>query len=259
MLSTDKATRIGRHKRNLLAGAAAICTLASVITVKPAFAIDKIYSPNVTKGELELEYSGSTTFDNHHDKDNLQSHETEFEYGLTDHIMLELNGSFEKQPDESVKLHAVGFGGRYQFFEQGEHWLDSGVLVTYNRATQSLQPDSVEVKLLLEKQWGQFLHRANIGIAQDVGNYSSGGPDRVFLWNSRYRYSVHFEPGFEIQSDFGKANEVQNFSQQEHYIGPAVYGQIIPHLKYEAVYYLGVSDAASRGSARVLLEYEMFF
>ena len=206
-----------------------------------------------------MEYSGSTTFDHHHDKNDLQSHETELEYGLTDRIMLELSGSFEKQPDESIKSTKVGFGGRYQFFEQGEYWLDPGVLVSYGHATQSLRPDSVEVKLLLEKLWGRFLHRANIGIEQEVGSHSQGGPDRVFLWNSRYRYDARFEPGLEIQSDFGKANETNSFNQQQHYIGPAVFGEIIPNLKYEAAYYFGVSDVASRGAARILLEYEKFF
>lgn len=244
-------------RKNIVASIAVI--LFSTSTA-PAFAIDKIYSPNVTKGELEIEYGGSTTFDKEKDKNNLQSHETEFEYGLTDRIQLELNGSFEKRPDESIKSHAVGFGGRYQFFEQGENWLDSGLLLTYNRATHpDMDPDSIEVKLLLEKQWGQFLHRANIGIEQEVGAHATGGPDRVFLWNSRYRFDSHFEPGFEIQSDFGKANETHNFNQQEHYIGPAIYGQVIPGLKYEAAYYFGVSDTASTGAARVLLEYEMFF
>lgn len=233
--------------------------IAFIFQAVPALAIDKVYSPNVTKGELELEYSGSITHDKDPDKDNIQSHETELEYGLTDRLMLELNGSYEKQPSQSLQSTGVGFGGRYQFFEQGEYWLDSGFLLTYNRATQDSAADSVEAKLLLEKQTGDFLHRANIGIAQDVGHYAQGGPDRVFLWNSRYRYDSHFEPGFEIQSDFGKGSDHPSFDQQEHYIGPAVFGQIIPNLKYEAAYYVGVSRAASQGAARLLLEYEMFF
>jgi len=244
--------------KNISAGTAAL--FLSFIMVQPAYAIDKVYSPNVTKGELEVEYSGSTTFDGNHDKRNLEGHEVELEYGIADRIMLELAGSFQKLPDENVKSDGVGLGGRYQFFEQGEHWLDAGILLSYGKATQGGDPDGIEAKLLLEKQTGEFLHRANIGIEQEVGSHASGGPDRVILWNSRYRYDAHFEPGFEIQSDFGQANETHgNYNKQEHYIGPAAFGQIIPNLKYEAAYYFGVSDAASTGAARVLLEYEMFF
>ena len=153
----------------------------------------------------------------------------------------------------------VGFGGRYQFFEQGEHWLDAGLLLTYGRATHNTDADAIEAKLLLEKQSGPFLHRANIGVEQEVGSHAVDAPDRIFLWNSRYRYDAHFEPGFEIQSDFGRAAEAPRFNMQEHYVGPAIYGQIVPNLKYEAAYYRGISDAASTSAARVLIEYEMYF
>jgi high-affinity iron transporter len=258
LISTLMA-RAKKHARTALAVVTA-CVLVAAATATPAFAIDKVYSPSVTKGEFELEYGGSTTFDNNAEKNNLQAHETELEYGLTDRVQLELSGAFEKQPGESLQSDAVGFGGRYQFTEQGEYWVDSGLLMTYNWAThRDVDPDTIEAKLLLEKQTGSFLHRANIGIEQDVGAHASGGPDRVFLWNSRYMYDEHFAPGFEIQSDFGKGNEVHTFDQQLHYIGPAMFGQIIPNLKYEAAYYVGVSKAASAGAARLLLEYEMYF
>jgi hypothetical protein len=112
---------------------------------------------------------------------------------------------------------------------------------------------------LLETETGPFLHRANVGIEQEVGDHSQGGPDRVVLWNSRYRFDRHFEPGFEIQSDFGKGSDHLQFKDQEHYIGPAAFGEIIPNLKYEVAYYVGLTDAASHGAARLLLEYEMFF
>ena len=238
----------------------AVIALAVAGSVSTASAIDKIYSPNITKGEFEMEYGGSTTFDGNHDKNDLEAHEVELEYGLTDRIQLELNSSFENQAGESLQSEATGFGGRYQFTEQGEYWVDTGVLMTYNWAThRNVDPDTLEAKLLLEKQTGDFLHRANIGIEQDVGSHAEDGPDRVFLWNSRYRYDRHFEPGFEIQSDFGKANRVHSFDQQEHYIGPAVFGQIIPNLKYEAAFYTGISKAASSGAARILLEYEIYF
>jgi hypothetical protein len=72
---------------------------------------------------------------------------------------------------------------------------------------------------------------------------------------------MFFEPGFEIQSGFGKTNENPGFNEQEHYIGPAVYGSFYSHapgkIKYEAAYLAGISDAAADGAARVLLEYEM--
>lgn len=233
--------------------------LAILLLPAAARAADKVYSPNIVKGELELEYSGSTTFDSSHEKNNLQEHELEAEYGLTDRIKLELSGVFEKDVDEGTDYAATGFGVRYQFFEPGEKWADAGLLVAYARAAHDEEPDAIEAKLLLEKQTGAFLHRANIGFEQEVGSHASGTIAPVFLWSSRYRYNRHAEPGFEIQSEFGKLNESHGFAEQEHYAGPALYGEIVNHVKYEAAYLFGMSDAAAKGAARALLEYELYF
>lgn len=224
-----------------------------------ALAIDRIYSPNVVKGELELEYSGNRTFDRDPAKNNVQSHEFEAEYGLTNRLMVQIEGEYEKEPGTHMRFSSVAIGGKYQFFEQGANWLDSGLLLSYGMETEHHEPNAIEAKLLLEKQTGKFLHRANIGLEQQVGHYASGGPERSFLWSTRYLANEHFNPGFEIQSNFGKGNETNKFDEQEHYVGPAVYGKIIPGLNYEAGYFIGMSDAAAKSAARVLVEYELYF
>lgn len=234
-------------------------TFLSLLSISPAYALDKIYSPQIVKGELEMEYSGSTSFDNEHSKDGVQSHEVEFEYGVTDRILVEMAGEFEKEPGENLGFSSTEVGGRYKFSDQGEYWVDSGILVAYKFSGEHDAPDAVEAKLLLEKQTGPFLHRANIGLEQEVGHGHSGGPEQVVLWNSRYKYDEHFQPGIEIQSNFGKTNEGFHFKEQEHYIGPAAYGKILPNVKYEAAYLFGASDAAAQGAARILLEYEVYF
>ncbi|MCE9507942.1 MAG: FTR1 family protein [Alphaproteobacteria bacterium] len=227
-----------------------------LVSPGPARAADKIYSPIVHEGELELEYSGSRTFDGQHDKNNIQSHEVEVAYGVNSRWKTELTGEFEKEPDESFVMSNMLWENVVQFSEQGEYWLDAGALVSYVHGFASHAPDAIEAKLLLEKEWGRFLHRANIGIEQEIGPNAGGGPDRSVNWSSRYRHDMHFEPGFEIQSGFGKANENPGFNEQEHYIGPAVYGAINRNIKYEAAYLAGISDAAADGAGRLLLEYE---
>jgi high-affinity iron transporter len=222
-----------------------------------ALAVDNIYSPIVHEKELEFEYSGNRSFDGQHDKNNVQSHEVEIAWGVNDRWKTELTGEFEKEPDESLIMSALLWENVIQFAEQGQHWLDSGVLLAYAHAWENDAPDAVEAKLLLEKEWGRFLHQANLGLEQEIGPHASGGPARSFNWSSRYRYDMHFEPGFEFQNDFGKGNETSRYSEQEHYLGPSVYGNITRNIKYEAAYLFGISDAAATGAARVKLEYEM--
>lgn len=252
---------VEREKTHALAAVAVpLALLLVALTAQPAFALDKIYSPVVNKGEVEIEYSGSHSFDAQHSKDNIQGHELEVEYGVTDYWMPGVSFQYEKQPDETAKITTFELESRFQFFPQGENWLDSGLLLAYGFSNlRHTDADTLEAKLLLQKDIGKFTSLANIGLERQVGDHASGGPGYAVLWNNRYRYSEYFQPGIELQSDLGDNRNLSHFKSQSHYVGPAVYGKIVPGLKYEAAWLAGVSDAASGSAARLLLEYEMFF
>lgn len=243
-------------QKNLLALSAAF--LSITLLSSEASALDKIYSPNVEEGELSLEYAGSRTFDRNSAKDDAQTHEFDVEYGVGERVMLELATEIEQDPNDGAKFDHIGGEAVFQFFPQGENWLDSGLLVAYNMALIKDAPDAAEIKLLLEKDFGKFTSRANLSLEQEIGkNSNPNGPEYAFLTNTRYRLQETFQPGLELQSTFGHSDTLGHFNAQEHYIGPAVYGKLFGNLKYEAAYLLGFSAAASQGAGRVKLEYEV--
>jgi high-affinity iron transporter len=250
------------HSRTIAVAGAAVVMLALFFT-RPAFAVDNIYSPVVVKGEAEFEYSGNVAFDKESDKNNAQVHEIEIAYTPTDRWKTEFAFEVEHEPGEDMKAEAFAWENFFQFWEQGEKWLDAGGLVAYIHAIHHGDPDAIEAKLLLQKQTGPFLHRANIGAEQEIGSHAEGGPGFGVAWSTRYRYKQVFEPGFELQSDFGQNDDLRHFQDQEHYLGPAAYGKINLNgpnsLKYEAAYLFGLSDAAADGAARFKLEYEKYF
>ena len=239
---------------------AAVVALIGVLKSEPALALDELYSPAVDYREISLSYTGSRTFDTHQDKNNVQTHELSLEAGLQPWWELGLNGNFMRDSNNSPKMSDAEIKSRFQFFETGEYWLDTGLLAAYHLSTQSRQTDSIEIKILLQKDINKITNTTDIGFAQDVGRYAaSGGPDYIFLNNTRYRYNEHVQPGIELQSDLKQAHNLGHFSQQEHYIGPALYGTLFGSLKYQAAYLVGASDAAAQSAARVLLEYEMHY
>lgn len=224
-----------------------------------AHALDEIYSPNAETGELSLEYNGSRTFNSHGDKNNEQEHELALEYGAGNWWTTEVSAGFERDPGDDLRMEDVEFENRFQFFQPGEKWLDSGLLVAVQGPVHEHDPYGLEVKALLQKDVGRFTSKANIGFEQEFGNGASGGIEPEFLWSTRYRYAEYVEPGFEIQSDFGQGRVISHFSQQEHYVGPAVYGKLFGSLHYEAAYLFGVSQSSSNAAGRVLLEQEFHF
>jgi hypothetical protein len=237
--------------------AAVLLSCAAVPSL--ALALDEIFSPNVDYREISLEYNASRTNDNNPEKNNIQGHELALEVGITPRWLVETSAIFEKTTDESIRISDLELNNRFQFFDQGEKWLDSGIMVAYDHAVHKGDPDSVETKALLLKDFGKITSIANIGFAQDVGVNAAGGPDFALAWNTRYRYSEYFQPGIEIQDDLGQGSAIRRFSEQQAYIGPAVWGRVFGHLKYQAAFYVGASDAAAKTAERILLEYEWHF
>lgn len=237
---------------------AAALTLA---LAHPAFALDgKVYSPQIVKGEAELEYAGTRTFDSDPSKNNVQENQFSLGYGVTDYWAPEFYfATFERGPGQPQDFTGNEIENRFQFWPTGKYWVDTGLLASYHIAAKKDAADSVELKLLLEKDIGRWTAIANLGGEREVGSNATGGNALASAANIRYRWSKYVQPGVEWQADYGTWGEHLGFNKQAHYFGPVLYGDLLPNLKYEVGYFTGISSAAASSAARVNLEYEMFF
>jgi len=254
-----------RKKKNVIIG---LCggLFCTSIALSCAHAAERIYSPYVTPGELEIEYFGSRSFDNDSSKDNEQKQQFSVGYGVNEWWKTEFYSKFDKEPGDKLRFDEWEWENIFQLTERGEYWLDVGASFAYEWTPQSNRADTVETRLILAKDFDKTSHILNVIAEKNVGSGPKEGLEGKLLWSSRYNYSRYFEPGFEIESDFGELKKTGSFDNQKHYIGPAAYGKIPLHftergdgLKYRVGYLFGVSEAASDGQAIAQLEYEIHF
>lgn len=247
-------------KRFWLGGVAALAAW-------PAFAVDKIYQPYVEAGEWEVEYFGARSVDNKSAKDNAQVHEFSVEHGVNDWWQTELYGIWQKEAGDSVSFDAIEWENIFEFTEPGTYWVDTGATLAYEWTPDGDQADAVEARLLFAKNIGSTINVLNLVVEKEIGGGTRDDLEAGILWSTRYDYAPYFQPGFEIQSEFGEVNDHASFDDQEHYIGPVAYGTIpfemegdeVEGLEYRLGYLFGASNAASDGQVVMQLEYELDF
>lgn len=225
-----------------------------------AYALNKVYSPIVVKGEKEIEISGDYAFDNRAAHKNARSQKYSVGYGVTDRWATEIFGEVEQVPDEDgvmsrSKFTELAWENRYQLFEQGQYWLDAGLYLEYAKSFEHDHADGLEWEVLLEKSMPHFTHTANFIFSKEVTAHAKKEIEGGAAWSSKWRLNPYFEPGFEYHASFGEIRLRQPYNEQEHQVGPMLYGKV-GKVRYELGYLFGISPASPDGMLKWNLELE---
>ncbi len=215
----------------------------------------KLYAPKVEEGELSAEADLNYSADHRPANDNYLSQVYSLEYGVTDYWMTELGAEIEKETPHSTRLTNIKWENVITPFKPGENWLDAGLYVELEKATQNGAPDNAEFKLLLEKDFGQWVNIVNAGVSRQFGSGRANGWDTGLALKSSYRVNEMFEPGLEYYADFGNNRDHLAFDDQDHRFGPVVAGKF-GSVKYDTGVLFGVSGAAQDTTFKLNFEYE---
>jgi len=251
----------GSHAVTAL-GAAAVVAILAVSTPRNTEAAPfKVYSPNVVKGENEIEYRGFRDFDDDSSRDGAEKHKFGIGRGFTDFWFSEIYSVYEKAPGGSYKHDAIEWENRFQLTEQGKYWADFGLLVEYE-ATRHGNPDEFVIAPIIEKAFDRWVGTANLFLERQVGGGRSTGTTIAYAARLKYLLNPRFEPAIEACGEPGKFNHFGSFNGQEHWIGPAAYGSVglggTRKLAYSAAFLFGETSASSDNRAILRLEYEFF-
>ena len=235
-----------------IAYVAGICLLSM-----PAYAIFNITSPDIKKGVLGIESRNRWDFDDRASKDNFKMHALKLDYGITDRFAVEMLGYMQDIPQHGYEYTSTEFEGKFRFYDPGEYWLDFALKLSYEWKQQDTKADQGKAKFLFSKDFGKWVHVANANFSKEIGTDASKDTELSLAWRTKYKLNKHFEPGFEYYNGLGELSDMQGYDEQTHRIGPMMFGQIVPGLKYQAGYLFGLSDAAEDGSFKFFLRYEI--
>jgi FTR1 family protein len=259
---------VGRSRRiSAPAAAAAIATFCLVTLVsftfpQPAHAAPfKVYSPRVVKGENEIEYRGYHDRDSDSSIDGGEKQVFAIGRGFTDYWFSELYTIYAKEPGGSLKHDAIEWENLFQLTEPGQYWADFGVLVEYEHPMHG-DISELAVAPIIEKTFGPWVATGNFFFEREIGGGASS--DTVFAYAARLKYLLHprFEPAIEAFGEPGPIGKSGSFDHQEHWIGPAVYGQVGLGAKSKLLYsgslQFGTTQVSSDQRFILRLEYEFF-
>ncbi len=233
-----------------VAAAAALIFLVGALAASAprAEASDKVYTPIVEEGEKALEFRGIRRPDGDSAVDGAQQFKLDLEYSPAWFWKTELVGEWEKEPGESPRNTEVAWENIFQFFEQGLHAIDAGMLVEYAHATEPGSADKLEIGALLQKDLGSNQVRMNLLAEREIA--SGADTELEYAMQYRWRRNPLFEPGIEWYGELG---------DQGHEAGPAAFGRLpfgAGALRYEFAWLFGLTHEAAAQTARFLLEYE---
>ena len=103
-----------------------------------AQAAQRIYSPYVTPGELELEYFGSRSFDDENSKDNEQKHQIAVGYGVNEWWKTEFYGKYKKAAGGDTKFDQWEWENIFQLTERGEYVIDVSEYSIYDNEMRKI-------------------------------------------------------------------------------------------------------------------------
>jgi hypothetical protein len=211
--------------------------------------IDKIYHPYVEQLEWELEWR--MTHENENPRtgvERTQLHRLGLGHGVGEYLFAEAYLIGQRSADDSLDLYAYELETLWQLSEQGEYFLDYGLLFELEKEHDE-DVWEYATTLLLEKEFGRYSTTANLGLIYEWGDDIDNEWETSLALQGRYRMSPQLEPALELY-----------VGQDTLGLGPVLMGMerlgAAQALRWEAGIIFGADNDTADYTLRAMLEYE---
>ena len=241
---------IGLRLAQRLVLSAAVSALATTgLTIgmtKPALAEFEIQESGVEKGEVELEYRGAVHWgfpkqereeaegeegeagevgEEEEEGEFLrQSHDFEFQYGITERWMFSTTLGTDEPLDKDFDVSGVEVELQYEIIQREGNGLGLAFTGGYGFATRGGEADEIEFGPIVELASGKLLLTFNPFFSAQVGdNRETDGLGFEYGWRAEYDFAKHWGIGVEMFGEIEDLSNAGSFDDQAHSLGPTLF------------------------------------
>lgn len=221
---------------------------------------DYMYLPSVEYGEREIDFKFGSW--KQKDQDRLSAGSVGFGYGATHNWFTEIYVKYNKVGSETTTFDAWEWENKFQITEPGQFPVDIGLITEIEKPKDHSEGYEFKWGPLFQTEFGKVQLNANLlferkyrGTSDEARNTEMG-----YQFQAKYRWLPQFEYGIQAFGEMGKWNKWENSGDQNHRIGPAVFGKFAlggrQVIKYNAAYLFGTTSNSPDHTFRVQTEYE---
>jgi hypothetical protein len=236
-----------------------ICTLALLANLLSNTALagvaDYVYVPAVEYGEKEIDFKTGTAKLQNGDRAQVSS--IGLGYGVTEYWFTEVYFKHEREGSDTLSIGE--WENKIQLTETGKYPADLALTVEVEAPLN--RNEAYELKLVpqLQTEFDKVQLNGNLTFERTFGP-EQHATELGYQWQAKYRWKPTFEFGLQGFGEVGKWNDWDAADEQNHRMGPAVFGKIDlgvkQAIKYNAALLFGTSEAAANKTFRLQVEYE---
>jgi hypothetical protein len=212
---------------------------------RPALAEFEIQEAGVEKGEIELEYRGAVhdgfprtereeaeeegeggALEEEEEGEFLrQSHDFEFEYGLTNRLLFSTTLGTDEPLEDDFDLSSVELELLYELVDLNANGVRFGLAFIggYGFATRSGEADELEFGPIMELGNGGFLLTTNTFFSSQVGdNRETDGLGFEYGWRAQQKIAKKWAVAAEMFGEIEDLSNAGSFDDQPHSLGPTL-------------------------------------
>jgi hypothetical protein len=222
-------------------------------------ASDYVYTPSVTEGEREIDLKAGTA--KSRDGSRTSATSLGLGYGVNSFWFTEVYIKAKRESPDNWRYDAFEWENKFQLTETGKYPVDVGLIIELERPHDRAEGYELRFGPLFQTELSRsVVANLNVLFGKNYRTVTPAPTELGYQWQLKYRWKPELEVGAQ---GFGRLGPVQNWlpgEQQEHKLGPAVFGKVRldgrSALRYNAAWLIGVNNNTARNTFRLQAEYE---